>query len=510
MKKTIAAGLVVAALASAGQALALTSELTGFYRVSAIMGQLARGNDVDPDQLVSQRFRFKYTGGINDYVKFVYFGEVDMEWGDAGYQAARNQGGGVGGDGLNLETKNLYVETKFPGTPLIATIGLQGFLDSYDNNISGSDGAGLTFRIPTAKVDTEFGWLKFFEGDNNSNNTFNGSIKEDDGDWYFARVAVKPMQGLKIGGDLYYYKNQGTFNSSYMPLPVWATGQPSGADFGNTATGVTPYAMDADSPFKNVSATNKIKVNRSDLYYAGMNASYATPMFGIKGWFLYNWGKIKTTVMNGAVENDEDIKISGYSLSAKADVNFAGFNTFVRGTYWSKAGDDPEKSKAVFVPTQYSGEINPFMFDGIFMIMTGDPFNIDYPTGYVPAGMEAAYAGYGLGAIMVGGSYVPPSMKEFYVKGGVGYFRALTDEDGFYGERESKSIGTEAALRVGYKFSGGAFDLSLNGAYAWWGSFYGSTVSKTTGLPASNRVASANGDDPDNAYKLYLMANVPF
>jgi hypothetical protein len=56
----------------------------------------------------------------------VYKNEIDFEWGDASFDNARGQGGGLGGDTINLETKNVYMELMVPDTPVKATIGLQG------------------------------------------------------------------------------------------------------------------------------------------------------------------------------------------------------------------------------------------------------------------------------------------------------------------------------------------------------------------------------------------------
>jgi hypothetical protein len=56
----------------------------------------------------------------------VYKNEIDMEWGDGAAGVGRNTGGGLGGDQINLETKNVYLEFMVPDTPVKATLGLQG------------------------------------------------------------------------------------------------------------------------------------------------------------------------------------------------------------------------------------------------------------------------------------------------------------------------------------------------------------------------------------------------
>jgi hypothetical protein len=86
------------------------------------------GDDDSDDsvQYVTQRMRMYFNFIASENLKLVYKNEIDMEWGDASTINNRNDGGGVGGDSVNLETKNVYLEFMVPDTPVKATIGLQG------------------------------------------------------------------------------------------------------------------------------------------------------------------------------------------------------------------------------------------------------------------------------------------------------------------------------------------------------------------------------------------------
>ena len=57
----------------------------------------------------------------------------------------RNDGGGAGGDAVNLETKNVYLEFMVPDTPVKATIGLQG-VTLHKGWFVSDDFAGCPFR----------------------------------------------------------------------------------------------------------------------------------------------------------------------------------------------------------------------------------------------------------------------------------------------------------------------------------------------------------------------------
>jgi len=80
----------------------------------------------DSSQYVTQRMRMYFNFIASENLKLVYKNEIDMEWGDSGPQNGRNSGGGLGGDSVNLETKNVYLEFMVPDTPVKATLGLQG------------------------------------------------------------------------------------------------------------------------------------------------------------------------------------------------------------------------------------------------------------------------------------------------------------------------------------------------------------------------------------------------
>ena len=80
----------------------------------------------DSVQYVTQRMRMYFNFIASENLKLVYKNEIDMEWGDASFVVARNDGGGIGGDSVNLETKNIYLEFMVPDTPVKATLGLQG------------------------------------------------------------------------------------------------------------------------------------------------------------------------------------------------------------------------------------------------------------------------------------------------------------------------------------------------------------------------------------------------
>jgi hypothetical protein len=83
-------------------------------------------NTDDSYQYVTQRMRMYFNFIASENLKLVYKNEIDFQWGDSSFQTHRNDGGALGGDTVNMETKNIYLEFMVPDTPVKATIGLQG------------------------------------------------------------------------------------------------------------------------------------------------------------------------------------------------------------------------------------------------------------------------------------------------------------------------------------------------------------------------------------------------
>ena len=103
-------------------------KINGINRLKFISHDNFDGNKKtnDSNNFVKQRMRMYFTSIASENLKVVYKNEIDFEWGDNSFANARGEGGRLGGDTVNLETKNVYMEMMIPNTPLKATLGLQG------------------------------------------------------------------------------------------------------------------------------------------------------------------------------------------------------------------------------------------------------------------------------------------------------------------------------------------------------------------------------------------------
>jgi hypothetical protein len=136
-------------------------KVNGIFNAKAYARDNYDGDDDvdDASQYVTQRMRMYFNFIASENLKLVYKNEIDMEWGDsAGNAASRNSGGGIGGDAVNLETKNVYLEFMVPDTPLKATMGLQG-ITLHKGWFISDDAAGARFDMNFDPISITAYWI---------------------------------------------------------------------------------------------------------------------------------------------------------------------------------------------------------------------------------------------------------------------------------------------------------------------------------------------------------------
>lgn len=111
-------------------------------------------------------------------------------------------GGGVGADGVNVETKNIFLEFQLPGIPSLSLRGgIFGYGDRFDFNILADDFAGVQLRYNPGDITAHFVYLKFFEGETRTN--------ADDSDWYGLDGQLRLNATTIIGSSFAYWIDKG-------------------------------------------------------------------------------------------------------------------------------------------------------------------------------------------------------------------------------------------------------------------------------------------------------------
>ena len=114
-------------------------KVTGFYRAKSMLSNFFDGGggpslrsseQEQSNAYVEQRAHLKFDVGAEN-VRAVFHFESDMNWGIGPTGAARNSGGQLSADSVQLETKNLYVWFKIPDTSIQAKVGMQSVGDHY-------------------------------------------------------------------------------------------------------------------------------------------------------------------------------------------------------------------------------------------------------------------------------------------------------------------------------------------------------------------------------------------
>lgn len=204
----LAAGL---ALAVATPALA-EFKLNGYFRTLGYMEEKkvsgVKGDEKGAsEQFIDQRLRMKADWSINDNVRLVYFAEVDTTWGEnnkaalgAGGQSYNNSGGS---DGVNVETKQAYLDLKAGDTS--AMIGIIGAADAFQSIVFNDDMAGAVVKHKINNTTLTLGYSKWDEDDQDTG-TANAGVRgyDDDMDFYIADVTQKFSDTFTAGAAVYY------------------------------------------------------------------------------------------------------------------------------------------------------------------------------------------------------------------------------------------------------------------------------------------------------------------
>ncbi len=296
----LAIGLI---LAVATPALA-ELKLNGYYRLMGYAAEVRSGGgtveggyaSVSPDesgdsrQMVDQRLRLMLTNTFNDNVSLVYFGEVDTVWGET---SKGNIGGGgqVGADGVNFETKNVYLDIKDGG--FMTRLGIQTLADSYQGIAYFDDMAGAMVSYKTGGTTLTGAYSKWDEDSNRSD--------WDDKDFYIADVKQKFGDNFTAGASVYFYD-------------------------------------DNDS--------NNLDTQTTEVLFYGLNADAKFGSFNVTGYALYQDGEVDN-------ETADDLDTSALAASIKGAMKLANGDVGLRVIYFSEDDDADERNNWITPQGRY-------------------------------------------------------------------------------------------------------------------------------------------------------------
>jgi hypothetical protein len=159
--------------------------------------------DVRPHPLISVNYKME----IGD----ITFGANDPPILDANGFRLENVGQGTGGepgaDGVNVETKNAYLDVQIPWIPgLSFRGGIIGWGDQFDWTILATDFTGLQVTYQRQALWAQFTYLKFAEGSLRTN--------DDDSDWYAVDTRLGLSARTALAASVYVWDDNSNENPS--------------------------------------------------------------------------------------------------------------------------------------------------------------------------------------------------------------------------------------------------------------------------------------------------------
>jgi hypothetical protein len=227
-------------VATAVPALALENEFhgsfTSYYDLSNYTGT---GNDTfeatknatglhhnaKTENYFVQRARIGYTAKVSDQVKLNTKFELDYTYlGNSSYTTGRNQGGGLGADTVNIETKNVFLELNYPA--LNTKIGMMPYNDSFKGILFDADMAGILFAHDYSNASVAAGFFRFSDQSPALDpNDSGGKLGRKTNDMISADAKYSISKDLKVGAAYYYITdNRGATDLTVHTLGLNAEG----------------------------------------------------------------------------------------------------------------------------------------------------------------------------------------------------------------------------------------------------------------------------------------------
>ncbi len=427
---TAAAALTVA---TAVPALALENEFHGMFRLFGAVSNFngsstgqgffvpeSSSKDVQTATYLAQRARLMYIAKANDSLKLVTNFEIDSRWGDNSYANGRNQGGAIGADTVNLETKSVYLDATCPITGVNFKIGMQPNDDAFKGVLFGADMAGIKASRAFGNLDTNLGWFRLSD---------TGTIRGKNAyDLLTVEAKYALTKDVKIGGAYYLINDDGA------------------------AAATTPNTTGDAPRFSRSVDLGQRQGDTNIIHTAGVNAEATLGPVTVDGFLLYQFGNLESP--------------------ANRHVNAFAGNVGARG----KIGPGTARTEFLYVSGDKgnTGTTNAFQsisdehgfYNGNMQLLFRDAYamTIDnavvYTSNNKDQGVIAGFLGYDL-----------PITSKLATSFNAGFAAAAKKNANTLNTSNGKYLGTEVNASVDYKL----FDnmtASVRGAYVILGDYF--------------------------------------
>jgi hypothetical protein len=475
----------------------------GFIRTRYHLSNFATynaGQILPPDKTVKnadktanfgeQRARLFISPKLGEYLSGTFAFEFDFRWGDSAYAVGRNQGGGLGADQINIETKDIFFTAKFPGTKLTGIFGLQNVKDAYNGLVLGwADTGGVTFKYAFSEdLNALVGWYRFFQP------AAKMKQKSVSADFLRLEVPYTASKQLDVGFNLY----------AILDRTGEGTGGPGvlgGPPVGTSSNGFAPLSYNRSTGNESLVGDNAYKFN---IFMPGVNFKYKLGNFVLDGFAIYEGGKYDSDTAGIS-----DVTISSYAANLAASTKVGATALKLSGIHVS--GDDSDKNPTIGIKKNGFYGPGQYSLAGGWMGTTG--MKIFFPD--IDATNQDAYFVYDVANIMeqrpLGITTVlltsnTKLSEKLHLEGGLGFLWSTEDRI----VNGKNYMGTELNAGLHYAVTRG-FSIGVVGAYAWSGNFYKVTDAQAAAFnetKVGNPVAANR--DPADLWRTYVRANYAF
>jgi len=432
--KTLAA-LVTLGLAAAvaTPAMALENQFSGaftsFYDLSNYTATGALAKDAPTQNYFVQRVRLGYTAKASEDVKLVTRFELDYNyWGNNSYEVKRGGGGALGADGINLETKNLYLDLNVV-KGLNAKVGMQAYNDSFKGIIFDADMAGILLAHEYDKASVTAGFFRF--SDHNTT-----AIGKNTHDMFVLDGKYAVSKEMKVGA-AYYYIGDNRSNGS--------TSTPSAGASGQAADGTLIY------PVGTTFTSTANPVSDAKVHTLGLNLETAVGPVTVTGFALTQFGDLTSTQ-----------KAKGYAFNVGAKMPLAGGTA--RTEFLYAAGG----KNSLYIPASDNGGTEGGGFYDNEMIMLSRDKNATTIDNAIVYDVNNGNQGVIFGSV----GYDYPITSKLSGSANVG-FAAVAESAS---ANKSDYLGTEINVEANYKLMP-AVTLGARAGYVMLGDYFKSSPS---------------------------------
>jgi len=435
-------------------------------------GAIYPTQDMPTYQYTHMRGRLQLELVASEVAGAVWHNETDYDFGGQAYTTGRGQGGGLGSDNTNLETKQLYLYFKVPNLNLKATAGINWIMDDFNWVVLGNDAAGVQFDYANAGTKAKFGAYRFWDP--------NIKATTDDVSFFMLSGSQQLSPAAKIGVAGYYLMDgSGGDGNGFL------------SQANNPATGYNPNGSN------NAATGNKVLIPLStkyDLnsYFAGIFGDVRIGPVLLEAWGLYNFGKVD-------VKGKESIDIKGLAADVQASAKVGGTVLSLDALYVSGSDKDADKEFGFTNSGLYSAGSNPINKQGM-MILLPDGNDWNYSSAYA-YNVSNIYEDRFHGVTGLFGNVRFPLPGNFQGKVGLGTMYSAEKR----AVNGNSHMGTEVNATLIYGINKHT-SISLNSAYAFTGDFYQVSAAQAA---ASTKGVKAN-TDPDNVSYTTLVLRVAF